>query len=80
MDRTATGLAKRGYVVNVLVDGTTGMISFEVFKQIIDFRPLSDRALVVPEPPRDIFLVCSWLHPLKVWGLRESRGGSLLKV
>lgn len=55
MDRTATGLAKRGYVVNVLVDGTTGMISFEVFKQKIDFRPFSDRALVVHKP-REAFI------------------------
>ena len=50
-----TGLAKRGYVVNVLVDGTTGMISFEVFKQKIDFHPFSDRALVVHKP-REAFI------------------------
>ena len=36
LDITSTGLAKRGYVINVLVNGTTGMISFEIFKQKID--------------------------------------------
>jgi hypothetical protein len=55
MDRTAKGLAKRGHVVNVLVDGTTGMISFEFFSQTIDFRPFSDRALVVHKP-REVFI------------------------
>ena len=55
MDRTSTGLAKRGHVVNVLVDGTTGMISFEIFKHKIDFRPFSERALVVHKP-REAFI------------------------
>ena len=50
MDLTSTGLAKRGYVINVLVNGTTGMISFEIFKQEIDWRVFSDRALVVHKP------------------------------
>ncbi len=50
LDRTPTGLAKRGHVVNVLVNGTTGMISFEIFKKKIDFRPLSERALKVHKP------------------------------
>jgi len=50
LDRTPTGFAMRGLVVNVLVDGTTGMISFEVLKRKIDFRPLSERALVVHKP------------------------------
>ena len=30
-DRTPTGLARRGRVVNTLVNGTTGMISFEIY-------------------------------------------------
>ena len=55
MDRTDTGFAKRGHVVNVLVHGTTGMISFEVFRQQIGFRPFSDRALVVHKP-REAFI------------------------
>lgn len=55
LDRTPTGLAKRGRVVNVLVDGKTGMISFEVFGLVIDFRTFSDRALVVHKP-REAFV------------------------
>ena len=55
MDLTSTGLVKRGHIVNVLVNGTTGMISFEVFKQQIDWRKFSDRALVVHNP-RDALL------------------------
>jgi hypothetical protein len=50
MDLTSTGLAKRGHVVNVLVNGTTGMISFELFKQQIDWRVFSARALIVHKP------------------------------
>ena len=50
MDLTATGLVKRGHIVNVLVDGTTGMISFEIFKKKIDWRIFSDRALTVHKP------------------------------
>ena len=55
MDLTSTGLVKRGYIVNVLVNGTTGMISFELFKQTFDWRTFSDRALVVHKP-REAFL------------------------
>jgi len=61
LDRTPTGLAKRGYVVNVLVDGTSGMISFEVFKHKIDFRTFSDRALAVHKP-REAFVALGF-HP-----------------
>lgn len=50
MDLTRTGLVKRGYIVNTHVNGTTGMISFEIFKQMIDFRPLSERAIHVHKP------------------------------
>lgn len=50
MDLTATGLVKRGHVVNVLVDGTTGMISFEILKRKIDWQIFSGRALVVHQP------------------------------
>ena len=54
-DRTPTGLARRGRVVNTLVNGTTGMISFEIYGLEIPFRPLSDRALVVHRP-REAFI------------------------
>ena len=50
MDLTATGLVKRGHVVNVIVNGTTGLISFEIFKQQVDWQVFSGRALVVHKP------------------------------
>ena len=50
LDRTPTGLVKRGYVLNTLVDGTSGMISFEVYGLVIPFRIMSERALVVHKP------------------------------
>jgi hypothetical protein len=40
-DTTPTGMARRGYVANLLVDCTTGMISFQ---------PFSPRALAVHQP------------------------------
>lgn len=55
LDLTQTGVVKRGYVVNVHVNGATGMISFEIFGQMIDYRPLSDRALAVHQP-REAFI------------------------
>ena len=50
LDRTPTGVAKRGRVVNTLVDGKTGMISFEVSGIKVPFRPFSERALAVHKP------------------------------
>ncbi|MDJ1018360.1 MAG: hypothetical protein QNJ35_17760 [Paracoccaceae bacterium] len=50
LDRTPTGLARRGYILNTLVDGTSGMISFEIYGIAIPFRPMSERALVVHKP------------------------------
>lgn len=50
MDLTSTGLVKRGHVVNVIVDGTTGMISFEIFRKKIDWQVFSGRALIVHKP------------------------------
>ena len=47
LDKTPTGLVRRGYVVDTHVNGSTGMISFEIFKARVDYRPLSERALVV---------------------------------
>ena len=55
MDLTATGLVKRGHVVNVIVNGTTGMITFEIFKQKFDWRVFSGRALVVHKPREALF-------------------------
>ena len=50
MDLSATGLVKRGYVINVHLHGTTGMLSFEVFKMKWDFRVVSERAIAVHKP------------------------------
>lgn len=50
LDRTPTGLVKRGHVIDVLIDATTGMISFDIFGLVIPFQPFSDRALVVHRP------------------------------
>ena len=50
MDLTSTGLVKRGHVVNVIVNGTTGMISFEIFRNKIDWQVFSGRALIVHKP------------------------------
>lgn len=55
MDLTATGLVKRGHIANVIVNGTTGMISIELFKTAFDFRVFSDRALKVHKP-REAFI------------------------
>jgi hypothetical protein len=49
-DTTPTGMARRGYVANLLVDCTTGMISFQIYGQTIPFRPFSQRALAVHQP------------------------------
>ncbi len=55
MDITPTGIAKRGYVINVLVNGSTGMITFELFGWQIPFREFSERALAVHKP-REAFI------------------------
>ena len=47
---TQEGFFKNGYVVDLNVDCTTGMIGFEVFNQRFDYREFSERALVVHEP------------------------------
>ena len=50
LDVTADGMAHRGHVVNVLIDCTSGMMRFELFKAEIPFRAFSDRALAVHKP------------------------------
>ena len=50
LDVTNTGMAHRGHVVNVLVDCTSGMMHFELFKFAIPFREFSPRALAVHKP------------------------------
>jgi len=46
MDLSSTGLVKRGYVLNILVNGTTGMISFELLGISFEARKLSERAII----------------------------------
>ena len=50
MDITQGGLVKRGYVLDVYVNGTTGMISFGILGMKIDWQTFSDRALKVHQP------------------------------
>ena len=47
---TEEGFFGDGYVLDLYVDCTTGMVSFEVFQQRWDWRELSGRALVVHRP------------------------------
>jgi len=55
MDLTATGLVRRGHVINFIVDGTTGMISLQLFGIEFEARQLSERAVVVHQP-REAFI------------------------
>ena len=50
MDQTTTGLVKRGYVIDVHLHGTTGMISFEIWGMSYDWRKPSERAHKVHKP------------------------------
>lgn len=47
---TEEGFFKDGYVLDLYVNCTTGMVSFEVYGQRRDWRELSGRALVVHKP------------------------------
>jgi hypothetical protein len=50
MDTTRAGMARRGRVMNVLVDCETGMMTVEIFGRQIEWRTFSPRALVVHKP------------------------------
>lgn len=50
LDITRTGMAYRGHVVDILVNCTSGMIAFKIFRLHIPFREVSPRALAVHEP------------------------------
>ena len=50
LDQTKEGVVKRGHVVDVFVNMTTGMITFGVAGLRYDWRVLSDRALAVHRP------------------------------
>ena len=47
---TEEGFFKNGYVLDLYVDCTAGMVSFEVYGSRWDWRELSGRALVVHGP------------------------------
>lgn len=50
LDQSNEGIVGRGYSVDILLDCTTGMISFEFFKLRFDFRTVSERAIAVHKP------------------------------
>lgn len=49
-DVTQTGVVRRGYVLHTLFNCTTGMISFEIFGQQVEFRKVSQRGIIVHKP------------------------------
>lgn len=50
LDTTTTGMVHRGYVIDVLIDCSSGMMTFDVFGLTIPWRHFSERALVVHKP------------------------------
>jgi len=50
LDLTASGMAWRGRVANLLVDCTSGMMHFELYGIAIPFRTFSPRAIAVHKP------------------------------
>lgn len=47
---SSSGMVRTGYVLNTHVDCTTGMVSFEMYGQRVNWRKLSPRAVVVHQP------------------------------
>lgn len=50
LDTTTSGMVHRGYVVDVLINCSSGMMTFDVFGLEIPWRRFSERALVVHKP------------------------------
>ncbi|MFY0654638.1 MAG: hypothetical protein JXQ96_21570 [Cyclobacteriaceae bacterium] len=50
MDKTSEGLVKRGYVIDVFINGKSGLISFGILKKRFDWQTFSNRALIVHQP------------------------------
>lgn len=50
MDKTSIGLVKRGRVIDIFINGTTGMMTFQVWGLKYDWQTPSDRALKVHKP------------------------------
>ncbi|MEZ8824300.1 hypothetical protein [Vibrio sp. 10N.261.55.A7] len=55
MDLTSTGLVRRGHIINFMVNGTTGMITLQIFGVDYEARKLSPRAIAVHKP-REAFI------------------------
>jgi len=55
MDLSSSGLVRRGHVLDFIVNGTTGMISLEMFGFTYEARKLSPRAIQVHKP-REAFI------------------------
>lgn len=50
LDTTSEGMVYRGFVLDVLVNCRSGMVSFETYRYRFDWRPLSPRALAIHKP------------------------------
>ena len=50
VETTATGMLRRGWVIDFLADCTTGMMHGRILGLEIPFRPFSQRAIVVHRP------------------------------
>ncbi|MBM7632186.1 hypothetical protein [Geomicrobium sediminis] len=50
LDQSAEGIVGRGYTVNILLNCTTGMVTFEFFKLRFDVLTVSERAIAVHKP------------------------------
>ena len=49
-DFTTAGFVRRGYIIDTLLDCTSGLITFDIFRQHIPFRKVSERAIIVHKP------------------------------
>ena len=50
VETTPTGMYKNGYVLDVRVNCTSGMMQFDIFGMVIPFRKFSPRAIAVHKP------------------------------
>ncbi|MGU9951449.1 MAG: hypothetical protein ACNYPH_03945 [Gammaproteobacteria bacterium WSBS_2016_MAG_OTU1] len=49
-DTSTAGFVRRGSVLNTLLNCTSGMISFQIYGNEIEFRKVSERAIKVHKP------------------------------
>lgn len=50
VETTATGMLRRGWVIDFVADCTTGMMHGRILGVSIPFRPFSERAIIVHRP------------------------------